>query len=1056
MQESTVGFWLSPQQKFAWKLRQEALKAASWPACQVRLAGALDAGRLRQALEHIVSRHEILRTVFRRKTGLKVPFQVVLDTGRVGFDEVDYSDLDEAERNLAIERLWTAENQAELTDEAQATLQAILIRRAEQDFLLLLMVHPLCADGASLRILVEELSRIYSGEENRLGESFRYLQFAQWQADLLEATDEEAQKGRNFWDKQLGASHPTLPYGRFEEGSGFTPKVLRTTISPATASVILERSDTSQFLLAAWESLIARLSGQSAFLVGFLADGREYEELEKAVGCFARTLPFSARVENDFCFADVLRQTAEWAREASTFEECFPPETIAMERELISFSYQDLSWQTTQGQLRFAFERLRLMDEVFQLRLLAVRRADELEFEFQYDGSRFEPAVVERLAGYYQNLLQAAVDNSEATIARFPLVPESERQQLIVEWNQTAAAYPQARCLHELFEEQAARVPERLALRSDDETFTYRELNERANQLAHYLRRQGVGPDRPVGVCVERGAEMIVTVLAIMKAGGAYVPLNPDNPPARTEQQLRHVYALIRDSRFSLPGFAGPTIVLDHDQENWASQPKSNPSLIANPENLVYVIYTSGSTGVPKGVAVRHRNLVNYAHFITRRLELEKFPQGLEFATVSTLSADLGNTCIFPALVSGGCLHVVGYETSTDPRRFADYLSKHPVDVLKIVPSHLQALLEAERAASLLPRRYLIFGGEALTKRLLEQIVSLAPNCEILNHYGPTETTVGSLTLKLKDYDWRQAKTATIPLGRPIANTQAYILDPNLELVPRGAVGELYIGGAGVTAGYLGQPDKTEERFFEDPFATDRAAKMYRTGDRARYLEDGNIEFLGRADDQVKIRGFRVELGEIQAILAEHPAVKQAVVVARADEAGDLRLLAYVVLHPATEQPRGEDFRSHLKQQLPDYMVPQAVQVLGKLPLTANGKIDRQALPEPELEASTRTYVAPRTEIETCLASIWAEVLRREKEKLGVEDNFFELGGHSLLATQVVSRIRERLSVEIPMRAIFACPTIAGLAEVIEQAQETSREAEEMAILPVAREAYRL
>ena len=451
----------------------------------------------------------------------------------------------------------------------------------------------------------------------------------------------------------------------------------------------------------------------------------------------------------------------------------------------------------------------------------------------------------------------------------------------------------------------------------------------------------------------------------------------------------------------------------------------------------MYVIYTSGSTGVPKGVAVRHRNLVNYADFISKRLELDKYPEGLQFATVSTLGADLGNTCIYPSLIAGGCLHIVPYEMGTDPQQFAKYLSKYPVDVLKIVPSHLQALLQSEEATKLLPRKYLITGGETLTPKLLEKIESLNPACEVLNHYGPTETTVGSLTLKLKDYDWKKSQLTSVPIGRPIQNTQVYVLDQNLEPVPVGVTGELYIAGAGVTAGYLGQAEKTSERFLKNPFVTDPEAKMYRTGDRARYLEDGNIEFLGRGDDQVKIRGFRIELGEIESALARHASIKQAVVIAREDEQGDKRLLAYVVKHreaTAAGDVSGEDLRTYLKQQVPDYMVPQAVVIVPKIPLNANGKIDRQALPEPE-QAQQKTYVAPRTATERTIAEIWAEVLRREKDMIGIDDNFFDLGGHSLLATQVISRVRRALNIELPLRTLFESPTIASLAE---QAEKTA------------------
>ncbi len=596
--------------------------------------------------------------------------------------------------------------------------------------------------------------------------------------------------------------------------------------------------------------------------------------------------------------------------------------------------------------------------------------------------------------------------------------------------------------------------PISMAVRCGEQALAYRELNERANQLAHYLRKQGVGPDARVGLCLDRSTSMLVAVLGILKAGGAYVPLNADNPPARLKQQLEGAKALITESKLAgqMPEFSGPTVVLDRDEKLWASEPKSDPAVNTNPKNLVYVIFTSGSTGVPKGVAVRHRNLVNYADFISKRLSLNKYPEGLQFATVSTLGADLGNTCIYPALISGGSLHILPHETATDPQQFASYTSQYPIDVLKIVPSHLSALLQSasDEAGKLLPRKCLVTGGEALTPKLLEKITSLNPSCEILNHYGPTETTVGSLTLELKSYDWKNAGLATIPIGRPIQNTQAYILDQNLEPVPVGVTGELYIAGAGVTAGYLGQPERTAERFVKNPFSDDPNAdsKMYRTGDLARYGADGNIEFLGRGDDQVKIRGFRIELGEIEAVLAQHPAVKQAVVLARATDSNneDKRLLAYVVLHrEAAASNNGhnavtsESLRQHLQQHVPDYMVPQAVMLLAKLPLNANGKLDRQALPEPEQAASQKAYIAPRTATEQAIAEVWAEVLRRDKSKISAEDNFFDLGGHSLLATQVVSRLRRALSIELPLRTLFECPTVAALAQQAERLAASSQ-----------------
>jgi amino acid adenylation domain-containing protein len=681
-----------------------------------------------------------------------------------------------------------------------------------------------------------------------------------------------------------------------------------------------------------------------------------------------------------------------------------------------------------------------------------------LELEFHYDASRLERAVVERMAGWLQNLLRAALANPAEEISRLPLLSEAERRQLLVEWNRTEAEYPATQCLQELFEAQAERTPQRVAVRGGEQALSYAELNARANQLAHCLRRLGVGADELVGLCLERSAETMVAVLAVLKAGGAYVPLNPDNPPARLRQQMEDAVVVITESKLAaqVPEFPGTTLVLDGAETPWEKEANSNPACITTPENLVYVLYTSGSTGVPKGVAVRHRNLVNYADYISKRLELEKYPEGLQFATVSTLGADLGNTCIYPSLISGGTLHVIGYETATDGVRFAEYATKHGIDVLKIVPSHMAALLQsqpdAEQAKKLLPRKYLIFGGETLTPKLVEKIEALQGTCDVLNHYGPTETTVGSLTLKLKDYDWKSKPLASIPIGRPIQNTQVYVLDANLEPVPVGVTGELYIAGAGVTAGYLKQAEKTAERFIRNLFSSDRTAKMYRTGDLARYLEDGAIEFLGRGDDQVKIRGFRIELGEIEAALARHAGVKQALVLAQENEQGDKRLLGYVVAQG--KELTGEELREYLKQEVPDYMVPQAIAVLSKFPLTANGKIDRAALPEPQTAQAQRAYIAPRNETEQKIAAIWAEVLRRGLNTISIDDNFFDLGGHSLMATQVVSRIRERFALEIPMRAMFDRPTIARLGEAVMQAHDASEE-EDSSIVAVSREGYR-
>jgi amino acid adenylation domain-containing protein len=1066
MQEpASTGFWLSPQQEFAIKSQPSAGQRA---VCLVSMEGPVSAERIQEALREVVARHEILRTVFRRQPGLKVPFQVVLEKAEVGWQQVNLGLLEQPEYESQVRQLFRAERIRTGGLEESPVLRAALITRDQDHSALILSLPAVSVDAQSLKMLARELALIYSGKREHLPESFRYVQFAQWQSDLLQSEEEDAQQGRGSWKRWL-AEPVVCPGLPGEDKAGLASSLLSEPVTVALerqlATAILQSPDSSMILLAAWQALVSRLSGQNAFRVGVYADGREYEELENAIGSLARILPITTRVENNFRFSDILRQTKETVREAVAVQEYFVPEAIGTDGELISFAHHDLGTKQSVGDVAFVLERVLVVSERFKLRLNVVRRESGVEFEFHYDASRLDRGAVERIAGYYQNLLAAAIASPEMAVAKLPLLSESERRQLLVEWNQTAAPYAEKQTLHELFEQQAARVPKRVAVRCGEVAFTYRELNERANQLAHYLRRQGVGPDRPVGLCLERSAETMVAVLGILKAGGAYVPLNPDNPPARLQQQLQGAAAILTEAKLvaQMPEFVGPVIVLDRDQKLWAKEPTSNPAANTNPEYLVYVIYTSGSTGVPKGVAVRHRNLVNYASFITKRLDLDKYPEGLQFATVSTLGADLGNTCIYPALISGGTVHIVGYEMATDPRSFAEYVTKHPIDVLKIVPSHLQALVQSEDAGKLLPRKYLILGGETLTPKLVEKIEALHPSCEILNHYGPTETTVGSLTLKLKEYDWKKARLASIPIGRPIQNTQVYVLDPNLEPVPIGVIGELYIAGAGVTAGYLGQAEKTSERFVKNPFATENGSEfgttMYRTGDLARYGADGNIEFLGRGDDQVKVRGFRIELGEIEAVLARHVGVKQVVVLAREDAQGEKRLLAYVVpkREPGSADPiAGEELRAYLKQQLPDYMVPQAVIILPKLPLNANGKIDRQALPEPEQAQAARAYVAPRTATEETMVAIWAEVLRREPGQISVDDNFFDLGGHSLLATQVISRVRERFSVEIPMRAMFDQPLASGLAEAVERARAVVAENEGgTAIARVAREEYR-
>ncbi len=1042
---TTSGFRLSMQQERIWAQQQS--NSPYLAQCIVMIDGPLNSSTLRESLNEVVRQHEVLRTVFHRQSGLKVPFQVILDSSEPTWNMFNLISLTEPVQKREIDDI--AARGPALDLQHGPLVQASLIVLSAEKHAFILSVPSLLSDARSLENLVIEIGRNYAAAlagQKRDSEAMQYVDVVQWQTDLLES--EESKACRDFWRDfyrkvdVTTQSSLVLPFEMKSDASKFQQRVIFAELAPDVLhrleSVCSQLSTSpADLLLASWATLLARLSGKTEIVLGSELNGRKYEELEEAIGLFAKSVPLQVRVESDLAFVDVLRQTIEAVSEANQWQEGFTwthlaTSTASGDPTFLPIAFQYLTTGSTQfyGDLSLTIMQLHICQEPFKLKLFAVRGATDLRLEFHYDPARLDSAEVTRIAGHFVTLLASTLECPETPVCHLPLLSDAERHQLLISWNETKAPYPQDKCLHQLFEAQATRTPDRLALRFNDCALSYRELNEQSNQLAHYLRSLGVGPDSLVGLCLDRSTGLLVALLGTLKAGGAYVPLNADNPKPRLAQQLTEARVLITEQKLlpQMPDFAGKTICLDREQYLWADQSRSNRATQTTPENLAYVLYTSGSTGLPKGVAVKHRNLVNYSHFITQFLQLHNHPDGLQFATVSTIAADLGNTCIYPSLISGGCLHLISYDVSTDAQSLARYTTQYPIDVLKIVPSHLQALLQSPGAKQILPRRYLIMGGEALSPKLLETILSLDPSCEVLNHYGPTETTVGSLTQNLREYDPSNSCSISIPIGRPIANTQVYILDALQQPVPLGVPGELYIAGEGVAAGYLGAPDRTAERFLHNPFLKNTDALMYRTGDLARYLPSGDIEFLGRADDQVKIRGFRIELGEIEAVLSMHLGVKQAVVLAREDHSGDKRLLAYVVSRPENAVS-GDELRVYLKQQLPDYMVPASITLLPKIPLTANGKIDRQALPDPTV-AETKIYFAPTTPTQEVVSSIWEEVLRLDR--ISTQENFFDLGGHSLLATQVISRIRRILKADLPLRILFEAPTIAEIAERID------------------------
>ena len=1041
------GFRLSPQQRSVWSLQQTAEGQPFRALVAILLEGNLQPHVLQDALKDVVSRHEILRSTFSRPTGIKTMFQVVGETSHFSWEIVDLSSLDVTEQRLRIAEHFTGERERPFDFEKGPLLRATIIKQSSDSHVMLISVPALCGDSVSLANITGELSRAYQSFLNQhelTGEPMQYADFAEWQNEQLEVDHEDVSTGKTHWQKQEAAGAPGLAILLEKRAAGtraFEPDSIAVDLdSPlSTIEAMARERETSvtALLFACWQALVLRLSGRTeAELVLYnLCAGRKFADLQNALGLYAKYLPIRLHCE-DKSFDEHLRKVSGALNEADEWQEYFDPSTSANTiGDSVAFDFEEAQSRYDAGPLSFSVIKKYVCFSPFKLKLSCVRSGPAISAELQYNGQVFDRAAVKHIAGYFQRFLSGVLQKAEVDLGAIELLDDDERHRLLVEFNQTAADLPSRKCTHQLFEEQVARTPQAIAVVSGNQELTYDELNMRANQLAHLLRRRGIGPDSRVGLCVERSVETIVGLMGILKAGGAYVPLNPDHPRDRLALQLSESNTSIliaNNGAANEPFESTETIDLNRDRAFLEAQPITNPALNTQADNLVYVIYTSGSTGMPKGVAVRHRNLTNYTQFILQRLQINR---RLNFATVSTISADLGNTCIFPALVSGGCLHIIGYDVAMEGDLLRDYFAKWPIDVLKIVPSHFSALLASQIDGRILPAKYLILGGESLSWDLVERIRLLDHTCQIINHYGPTETTVGSLTFSV-DTENLSRYSSTVPIGRPIANTHCYILDQRLRPVPLGTSGELYIGGAGMSSGYLNQAAETAARFVPDLFSSDPESRLYRTGDLARYLPDGNIEFLGRADTQVKVRGYRVELGEIEVILSRRPGVRQVVVTVFRDQSAGERLVAYMVSSPFSP----DELRASLKLSLPDYMVPSAFVFLKSMPLTPNGKVDRNALPAPDetRPGLQNDFVAPRSLVEKELACIWASFLK--VSAVGVHDNFFDLGGHSLLATQVVSRMRKEFHQEIPLRSLFELPTVAQLAEKIEEANSNEAE----------------
>ena len=1014
MSESIAeSFEVSPQQEQLWLAEPDGPSARLQVV--LSLSAAIEPTRVEDALAATVARHEILRTTFVRRPGIRVPLQVIAGELAPAWRVEHGADVAEVCRNELSEP-WDLS--------VGPLVHGALLTGTGERQVLVLTVSSLCLDASSLAPLARELAHRLGADEPLAEDPLQYADFAAWQRELITTDDDAARAAREFWARLEGAAPLALPFDRAARGP-FTPDEVAVELDAPTAAALAEQAGRygvgeSTLVQAAWHALLARASGEQDVVVGDLGTDRN-PELEGAIGAFVRPVPLRTQIDPGLTFAELLQSLDRARQDAAQWQDYAPPQA----QELLAVGF--ISTDAYRG-AELAIERVVSPGPPFRLWLT---RDDGLRLSF--DPATIAPDAVGRLGGQLARLLAAVAADPAIAIDAIEILGESERAQLAA-FNDTARAVP-AECVHELIAAHAATAPEREAVVDDGGAISFGELDRRANQLAQRLRRSGVGPDTVVGLCTDRSIEMVVGLLGILKAGGAYLPLNFEHPPARLAQQLTSAQAVAIVAQEAvldrLPEFAGEVVCLDRDRDALDGEPAEPPAVTVAHRHLVYVMYTSGSTGAPKGVAVTHGNLVNYATAIAGRIGADREP--LRFATVTAISTDLGNTAVFGALCSGGTLVLVSPAAAADGAALAGAFERSPVDVLKVTPSHLQALL-ASRDTRVLPRRWLVLGGERATWDLVAAVREQS-DCGILNHYGPTETTVGSTTLVVGDGPGPFAP-ATVPIGGPLANTRTHVLDGHRRPVPVGVPGWLHIAGAGVARGYIGSGELTAERFVADP--DEPGALMYDTGDLARWLPDGTLEFLGRTDDQLKIRGYRVEPAEVEAALRAHPAVSDAIVVPWTSGAGDVRLVAYVAAAAGAAE---DELRTHLGDRVPDFMLPSIITVLPALPRTPSGKVDRQALPDPsEAEHAGADYVVPASPMEETLAEIWAHVLG--VDRVGRDDDFFALGGHSLLATQVVAQVRSDFAIDLPLHSLFSYSTVATLTAEIVQMMGDSEEEE--------------
>ena len=1026
----------------------------------VRLTGTLDATSLDRSLNELVKRHEVLRTAFKTINGQ--PVQAIASNLELKLAEIDLRSLPETERSREVERLIVAETQQAFDLSQAPLLRAKLLHLTDSNWLLLLSTHHIIFDGWSMGIFIQELAALYqafcTGKPSPLPElSVQYADFASWQRQRLQGEVLETQLA--YWKKQLGGNLPVLNLPTDRPRSAvqtFRGAVHKFTIPKAIAEEIAQLSQREKAtlfmtLLAAFKTLLYRYTGQEDILVGSPIANRNRREIEELIGLFANTLVFRTDLSSNPTFKELLARVREVAfgayhHQDLPFEKLV--EILQPERDLshnllfqVLFSLRNVGTpQIKLPGVTLSSLEIERKTARFDLALDLEEGLEGINATLEYSQDLFDASTARRIAGHFLTLLESIAANPEQRLSNLPILTKPEQQQLLFEWNNTQSEFPKNKCIHELFEAQAELTPDAIAVVFENESLTYRDLNEKANNLASYLQKIGVKPENLVGIYVDRSLDMAVGLLGILKAGGAYVPLDPAYPPERLGFMLEdaQIPVLLTQKKLleTLPKNSASLVFLDADWEGISSCDEPVVGLQKS-SNLAYVIYTSGSTGKPKGVQISHASAVNFLSSMRQQLAIA---QGDVWLAVTSLSFDIAALELFLPITTGSRVVVASREVASNGEKLLETLTNSGARVMQATPASWKMLLAAGWRGN--NQLKILCGGEALPRQIANQL--LLRGASVWNLYGPTETTIWSTLYQV------DRKDESVSIGRPIANTQIYILDRYLMPVPVGVFGELHIGGAGLSRGYLNRPELTAEKFISNPLAEGGihasfivnsssfilSERLYKTGDLARYLPDGNIEFMGRSDHQVKVRGFRIELGEIEAVLSQYPAVREAIALVREDNPGDKRLVAYIVANSALKTQDSElinDLRCYLKQKLPQYMIPSAFVLLEAMPLTPNGKIDRRSLRAPDTNTAEfeSNFAYPRTPDEQLIAEIWAEVLGLER--VGIHDNFFELGGHSLLATQAISRLRETLQVELPLRSLFESPTVSSLSKNISQ-----------------------